>query len=237
MRAGGILYLCALVLSMCATSAKALAYSPEAVADGEKLLIETLERARAGEATAQDLAIVRYHLLEMKLGAGRISRQAFCPLARAELLAMAKAGGDEETRAGIEELGEKISSMTISPELCQQASMAVDSFLFGERTAKATEAQVADDERAAAQAVQDYREGRVNRTLAAQAEANSLETQFSAGTLDRAAYCRSRQGEVLNDLARWVEEEAKVGKSALLERLDARRRLFRFKALCSKPSR
>jgi hypothetical protein len=227
--------LLAFLVTSLSLSGPAFAYSAEAVADGEKLLAATLESVKGGEATAQDLTIVRYHLLEMKMKAGRISINAFCPLARAELVVMAKAGGDEETRTGIEELSDKIATMNASLEMCRVASDAVDGYLFGDRSTNPTDQELADARREAETARRRLQAGEIGRTDAARAEAIALEVEFGAGKLDRDAYCRSRQGEVLEDLARWVEAEAQVGQAALLQRLDARRRLFRFRALCQKP--
>jgi hypothetical protein len=214
----------------------ARAYSDEAVADAERLVEVTVERAKAGEASAQDLAVVRYNLLEMKLGAGKISQRSFCLEAHGGLLAMAKAAGDEETKAGIEELGEKIAEMTTTPELCRQASAAVDAFLFSDRLAEPSNAEADDAQRAAREAERRYKAGEINRTDAARAAATSLEAQYAAGKLAREDYCRSGQAETLANLARWVDDEAKVGQAGLLEQVDASRRLFRFKALCHKPA-
>jgi hypothetical protein len=227
--------LLALLVACLSSTGAALAYSAGAVADGEKLLAATIESVKEGEATAQDLTVVRYHLLEMKMKAGRISVQAFCPLARAELMVMVKAGGDEETRAGIEELGDKIAAMKASLELCREASDAVDGYLFGDRGANPTDEELADARRAAEAAQRRLQAGEIGRTDWARAQSVALETEFGAGKLDRDAYCRSRQGEVLDDLARWVEVEAQVGQATLLQRLDARRRRFRFRALCQIP--
>src|SRR5690349_18738480 len=79
----------------------AQAYSDEAIADAEALLKATSERAARQEASPQDVAVVRYHLLEMKQAAGRLSPEAFCQEAHVQLQAMAAAEGDEETKAGL----------------------------------------------------------------------------------------------------------------------------------------
>src|SRR5262249_49078701 len=70
------------------------AYCDEAVADAEALLKATSERAAAKEATAQDVAVVRYHLLEMQSAAGKLPQEAFCQEARRQLQEAAAAGGD-----------------------------------------------------------------------------------------------------------------------------------------------
>jgi len=234
MKPARMMYICAVALAMCWLSGVARAYSEEAVADGERLLATTVERAKAGEASAQDIAVVRYHLLEMKLAAGRITQRAFCPLARAELQTMLTAAGDEETKAGIVELEDRFAAMTTTPELCRQASAAVDAFLFDERAGAPSDADAAEAERTSADAERRYKAGEIDRSEAARAAANALQAQYEAGKLGREAYCRSAQGQTLADLARWVEASAQVGQAALLEQLDARRRLFRFKALCLK---
>src|SRR5436189_71665 len=80
-----------------------------------------VEHAQRREASAQDVSIARYHLLEMKVAAGRLTAAAFCQQARTELQAMAAAEGDEPVKAEIGLRADKIDAMTISPDLCRLA--------------------------------------------------------------------------------------------------------------------
>jgi len=222
--------LCAILPCLFVTAAQA--FSDEAVADAEALLKTTTQRAAAKEASAQDVAAARYHLLEMKLASGKLLPGAFCHQAHAELQAMAAAEGDEETKAGLAERREKIDAMTSSPELCQQATELVDSFLFG----IAPPAKSADDvkaaEDAAAEAAKRYKAGDLDRLSATLARAEALEAPFKAGKITREAYCGSAQGAVLADLAGWTQQLATYGQIGLLGQIAAKRRLWQFRALC-----
>src|SRR4029453_19211991 len=95
------------------------------------MLTTTTRLAAAKEASAQDISVVRYHLLEMKLLAGKLAPATFCSQARAELQSMAAAEGDEETKAGIAGRSDRIDQMTASTELCPQATALIDNSPFG----------------------------------------------------------------------------------------------------------
>src|SRR5262245_15436792 len=103
----------------------AQAYSDEAIADAEVLLKTVRGHAAQREASAQDVAVVRYHLLEMKQAAGRLSQEAFCQEAHVLLREMAAAEGDEERKAGLGARRDKIDATKDSPDLYRQASEAV----------------------------------------------------------------------------------------------------------------
>jgi hypothetical protein len=208
------------------------AYSDEAIADAEALLKTTSERAASREASAQDVAVVRYHLIEMKQAAGRLSQEAFCQEAHLQLRVMAAAEGDEETKAGLAKRRDEIDAMTVSPELCRQASAAVDDYLFGTAMAARSDDDIKQAENDAAEARKRYKAGELDRTTATLAEANALEAPYTAGKITRATYCASGQAAVLADLAAWVDNLAQVGQIGLLGRIAAKRRLYQFKALC-----
>ena len=208
------------------------AYSDEAVDDAEALLKTITERAAAKEASAQDVALVRYHLLEMKQAAGKLAPEAFCQRARLELQAIVTAEGDEETKAGLAERSDKIDAMKTSPELCRQASAVVDSYLFGVVEPAKSEDDVKEAEIAAMEARKRYKAGELDRTSATLAEANALEAPYMAGKITREVYCASGQAAVLADLANWVQNLAQFGQARLLGQIAAKRRLYQFKALC-----
>jgi hypothetical protein len=208
------------------------AYSDEAIADAEALLKTTSERAAQREASAQDVAVVRYHLLEMKQAAGRLSQEAFCQEAYEQLRAMAEVEGDEETKAGLGARRDKIDAMTTSLELCRQASAAIDDYLFGTAKAAKSDDDVKQAESDAVEARKRYKAGELDRTTATLAEANAFEAPYTAGKITREAYCASGQAAILADLAAWVENLAQVGQIGLLGRIAAKRRLYQFKALC-----
>jgi hypothetical protein len=219
-------------LLISALTGVAHAYSDEAIADADALLKSTTERAAAKEASAQDVAVVRYHLLEMREAAGKVSHEAFCREARLYLQAMAAAEGDEETKAGVAERGDKIEAMTASPQLCRLASAALDSYLFGVDDVATSEDDVRQAEQAAVEARKRYKAGELDRLSATLAEARALEAPYTAGKITREAYCASSQAAVLADLAAWVQNLAQVGQIGLLGQIAAKRRLYQFKALC-----
>ena len=190
------------------------AYSDEAIADAEALLKTVSGRAASREASTQDVAVVRYHLLEMKQAAGKLSQEAFCQEAHLQLRAMAAAEGDEETKAGLAARRDKIDAMTASPELCRQANDAIDDYLFGALDVAKSDDDVRQAESDAVEARKRYKAGELDRTTATVAEANALEAPYAAGKITREAYCASGQPAVLADLAAWVENLAQVGQIA-----------------------
>jgi len=208
------------------------AYCDEAVADAEALLKATSERAAAKEATAQDVAVVRYHLLEMKSAAGKPPQEAFCQEARRQLQEAAAADGDDETKAGLAERREKINAMTASPERCRQAAADIDAYLFGVVRTAASDDDVKQAEATAVDAQKRYKAGELDRLSATLAEARALEAPYTAGKMTREAYCASAQAAVLADLAAWVQTLAQFGQIGLLGEIAARRQFYRFKALC-----
>jgi len=210
----------------------AQAYSDEAIADAEALLKSTTERAAAKEASGQDVAVVRYHLLEMRQAAGRLSEEAFCREARLQLQAMAAADGDEETKAGLAGRNDKIEAMTASTQLCRLASAALDSYLFGVDDVATSDDDVKQAETAAAEARKRYKAGELDRLSATLAEARALEAPYTAGKIPREAYCASGQAAVLADLAAWAQTLAQFRQIGLLGQVAAKRRLYQFKALC-----
>ena len=222
--------LCVILSCLFVTAAQA--FSDEAVADAEALLKTTTQRAAAKEASAQDISAAHYYLLEMKLAASKLLPGAFCHQARAELQAMAAAEGDEETKAGLAERADKINAMTSSPELCQQATEMVDSFLFGLAPPAKSDDDVKAAEDSAAAARKRYKAGDLDRLSATLAEAEALEAPFKAGKITREAYCGSAQAAVLADLAGWTQQLAQYGQMGLLGQIAAKRRLWQFRALC-----
>ena len=214
------------------SAAIAHAYSDEAIADAEALLKSTTGRAAAKEASAQDVAVVRYHLLEMRQAAGKLSQEAFCQEARLQLQAMAAADGDEETKAGLAGRNDKIEAMTASTELCRLASAALDSYLFGVDDVATSDDDIKQAERAAAEARKRYKAGELDRLSATLAEARALEAPYAAGKITREAYCASGQATVLADLAAWVQTLARFRQIGVLGQIAAKRRLYQFKALC-----
>jgi hypothetical protein len=216
-----------------AFAAAAQAHTDEAVADAEALLKATTERAQQREASAQDVSIARYHLLEMKAGAGRLSSEAFCAEARAELQKMAVADGHEPIKAEIGLRADKIEGMTTSPGFCRQATDDVDAYLFGADPPAKTDDEVKEAERAAAAARKRYKAGDLDRTSATLAEIAALEAPYAAGKITRQAYCTSGQGALLADLAGWLQTQAQFGQAGLLGVIAAKRRLFQFKVICT----
>jgi hypothetical protein len=213
--------------------APAQAHTGEAVADAEALLKTTMERAKTRQASAQDVSIVRYHLLEMKAAAGLLSPEAFCREAREELQTMAAAEGDEPVKAELGLRGGKIDAMQNSPELCRQATADVDAYLFGADQPAKTDDEVHEAERAAAEATKRYKAGDLDRTSTTLAEIAALEAPYTAGKIARQAYCASGQGALLADLAGWAQTLAQAGQMGLLGQIAVRRRLYQFKALCT----
>jgi len=220
------------VVAATALAGGALAHTDEAIADAEALLKATIERAERREASAQDISIVRYHLLEMKVGAGKLSSEAFCAQARAELQKLATADGDEPVKAEIGLRADKVAAMNSSPELCRQAIDDVDSYLFGADPPAKTDDEVKEAERAAAEARRRHKTGDLDRTSATLAEIAALEAPYTAGRITRQSYCASDLGALLADFARWTETLAQAGQTGLLAQISARRRLYQFKALC-----
>jgi hypothetical protein len=220
------------LLALLIFAAIAHAYSDEAISDAEALLKSTTERAAAQAASAQDVAVVRYHLLEMRQAAGELSQEAFCREARLQLQAMAAADGDEETKAGLAGRNDKIEAMTASSQLCRLASAALDSYLFGVDDVATSDDDVKQAEMAAAEARKRYKAGVLDRLSATLAEARALEAPYTAGKITREAYCASGQAAVLADLAAWVQTLAQFHQIGLLGQIAAKRRLYQFKALC-----
>jgi hypothetical protein len=224
--------LACLVAALTCSFAPAQAYTGEAVADAEALLKTTAERAKARQASAQDVSIVRYHLMEMKAEAGMLSPEAFCQQARDELQAMTIADGDEPVKAELGLRADRIDAMKNSPELCRQATADVDAYLFGADPPAKTDDDVKEAERAANEARKRYKAGDLDRTSATLAEIAALEARYAAGKITRQAYCASGQGALLADLAGWAQTLAQAGQMGLLGRISARRKLYQFKALC-----
>jgi hypothetical protein len=220
---------CVVATAASAFVGDAVAYTDEAVADAEALLKTTTERAQRHEASAQEVSIARYHLLEMEAGSGKLSSEAFCAQARAELQKMATAGGDEPVKA---EIGRRAGKMTTPPELCRQAIADVDAYLFGGDPPAKTDDDVKEAEKAAEEARRRYKAQDLDRTAATLAEIRGLEAPYTAGKITREAYCTSGQGALLADFADWVQTQAQFGQAGLLGLIVAKRRLFQFKALC-----
>jgi hypothetical protein len=210
----------------------AQAYTGEAVADAEALLKTTMEGAKARQASAQEVSIVRYHLLEMKAKAGMLAPEAFCRQAREELQTMEAAEGDEPVKAELGLRGDKIDAMTKSPELCQRATADVDAYLFGADQPARTDDEMKEAESAAAEARKRYKAGDLDRTSATLAEIAALEAPYTAGKISRQAYCASGQSAMLADLVNWMQTLAQAGQAGLLAQISARRRLYQFKASC-----
>jgi hypothetical protein len=223
---------CVIAAGACAFAGNAVAYTDEAVADAEALLKTTIDRAQRREASTQELSIARYHLLEMKAGSGKLSPEAFCDQARAELQKMATADGDEPVRAEIGLRADKIDIMTTSPEFCRQAIADVDGYLFGGDPPAKTDDEVQEAEKAAEEARRRYKAQDLDRTTATLAEIRGLEAPYAAGKITREIYCASGQGLLLADFANWVQTQAQFGQAGLLGLIAARRSLFQFKALC-----
>jgi hypothetical protein len=213
-------------------AAQASANSDEAIADGEALLAATKTRASFGEVTFQDLSVVRYYLLELRMAAGKMPRETFCSEAQAELRTMIASDGDEETKAGLAQRRDKVEDMTQSSERCQQAVTAIDDFLFGSNVSVGSVDKVAAAEKALADARQKYRDGDIERTDLLRAEADLIDAQYGSGKLAKEAYCASGQAASLSDLTKTVEQLAQVGQAGLLERIAAKRRYWAFKAQC-----
>jgi hypothetical protein len=192
----------------------------------------TTERAQRREASAQDVSVARYHLLEMKAGAGKLSSEAFCEQARLELQKMATADGDEPVKAEIGRRAGKIDIMTTSPELCRQAIADVDAYLFGDDPPAKTDDDVKEAETAAEEARRRYKAQDLDRTTATLAEIRGLEAPYTAGKITRETYCASSLGPLLADFASWTQTRAQFGQAGLLGLIAAKRSLFQFKALC-----
>ena len=178
------------------------------------------------------MAVVGYHLLEMRQAAGKLSQEAFCQEARLQLKAMAAADGDEETKAGLAERNDKIEAMTASTQLCRLASAALDSYLFGVDDVATSDEDVKQAEDAAGEARKRYKAGELDRLSATLAEARALDAPYTAGKITREAYCASRQAAVLAALAAWVQTLAQARQIGLLGQIAVKRRLYQFKALC-----
>ena len=216
----------------CAFMANAWAYSDEAIADGETLLKTLQYRATFGEVTWQDLAIARFYLLELKLGAGKLAEPAFCAQAQAELRTMIGADGDEVTKAGLAGREAQVEAMNGSTGLCRQAVTAVDTFLFGPDGSRR---KVEEAEKTLAETRQKFRTGDAEQVDVTRAEADLFEAQYASGKSTRAAYCASGQKDTLAHLTQLTEQLAQVGQAGLLERIAAKRRYWSFKALCPAP--
>ena len=223
---------CVVAAGACAFAGDAVAYTDEAVTDAEALLKATTERAQRREASAQDVSIARYHLLEMKMGSGELSPEAFCDQARAELQKMATADGDEPVKAEIGLRADKIDAMKTSPEFCRQAIADVDAYLFGGDPPAKNDGEVREAEKAAEEARRRYRAQDLDRTTATLAEIRGLEAPYTAGKITRETYCASGQGPLLADFASWTQTRAQFGQAGLLGLIAAKRSLFQFKALC-----
>jgi hypothetical protein len=225
--------LACLVAAACAFVGAAAAHTGDAVADAEALLRATTERAQRREASAQEVLIARYYLLETKAGAGKLTPEAFCEQAQAELKKMATADGDEPVKAEIALRADKIEAMKASAERCRQAVADVDAYLFGRDLPARTDEDVREAEKAAEQARKRYQAQDLDRTTATLAEIRGLEASYTAGKITREAYCSSGLGPLLADFAGWTETQAQFGHAGLLGVIAAKRRLYRFKALCA----
>jgi hypothetical protein len=222
---------CLAVAATC-SFAPAQAYTDEAVADAEALLKTTAERTKARQASAQEVSIIRYHLLEMKAEAGMLSPEAFCRQAREELQTMAAAEGDEPVKAEMALRGDKFDAMKKSPELCRQAIDDADAYLFGSDPPAKTDDEVNEAKKAAEEATKRYKAQDLDRTTAALTEIRGLEAPYTAGKITRESYCASGQASLLADFAAWVQTQAQFGQAGLLGLIAAKRRLYQFKALC-----
>ena len=222
---------CLAAAMACSLAATALAHSDEAIADAEALLKEATDDVTSRRpANAQDLCVVRYYLLQLKLAAGKLTPDAFCRQAQAELRAMTVVEGP--VKAGLEERSDKIEAMTISPEACQQAIAAVDDFLFDIGEPAKSDEDVKEAERVLAETQKQYKNGETDRVALARAEADAFEARYMAGKLTREAYCASGQATSLANLTNWIEQLAQVGQGGVLGRVAAKRRYYEFKGLC-----
>jgi hypothetical protein len=190
---------CLVATIACAFVGAAAAYTDDAVADADVLLRATAERAQRHEASAQEVLIARYYLLETKAGAGKLSPEAFCEQAQAELQKMATADGDEPVKAEIGLRADKIDAMKASAERCQQAVADIDAYLFGGDPPARTDEEVREAEKSAREARRRYKAQDLDRTTATLAEIRGLEAPYTAGRITREAYCRSGLEPLLAD--------------------------------------
>ena len=200
----------------CAFVGAAAAHMDDAVSDAEALLKATTERAQRHEASAQELLIARYYLLETKAGAGKLTPEAFCEQAQADPKKMATADGDEPVKAEIGQRADKIDAMKASAERCQQAVADIDAYLFGGDPPARTDEDVKEAEKAAAEARRRYKAQDLDRTTATLAEIRGLEAPYTAGKITRETYCSSGLGPLLADFAGWAEARAQFGQEGLL---------------------
>src|SRR5580692_2073107 len=108
--------------AMLLSTVPASAYSDEAVQDAQAMLPKAIERASVGELTLGTVAMVRYHLLEMKFRAGQASHADLCRMAPPDLQAVVADLDDPAVTAERKKTWlQEIAVMNTSPAACDRA--------------------------------------------------------------------------------------------------------------------
>jgi hypothetical protein len=227
-----ILGLAFLLVSTLTFISSAQAFSVEAVKSADEILKETVARYNAGEVLAEDVALARYYLLDMKYHAGQTTRSAFCRSAKADLQTIADAFEEQDGQAGEKVKWQNaIAKITSTAAGCEGAITITEALLYGVRERPYT----ADDVRAAEDLAKAVKEraamGQVTQRDVAQANYGLLEARYGAKLITRKAYCDAGVPS-LQAISNAIFEESRVGQSSLQDVISTKRALYRLKAMC-----
>jgi hypothetical protein len=224
--------LAAVAVTTMLSATAAYAYSQEAVTDAQALLQKTTARSSYGEASAADVAVARYYLLEMEFQARQISRPDYCQSAKADLATIANSFEEQEGQVGQKKKWlDEIAIMDASPAGCDRAVATTNALLFGETEHPYTQAAVDDAQEQAKSAVESFNAGAITKADAAQAQYDLLEIKYGAKQIDRPTYCRLGL-PLVQTVDDGIEQDVLVGQSTLEELIAAKRDLYKVKALC-----
>jgi hypothetical protein len=215
-----------------ASADRALPFPSQAVKDAQILLDVTNNRWQTGEATADELALARYNVLEMKYRAGQFGHDAFCQAAKRELQTVAGAFEEQDGQTGQKAKWQsQVARMTATPAACDNAVATTDALMFGTVDGAPSAADVKAAEDAAKEAERRMAMGLATHRDAVQAQYHALEVKYGAKLMTREAYCA--QGlPYLHTVADAVAEENRVGQSPLQDVFGAKRALYVLMATC-----
>jgi hypothetical protein len=223
--------LIAVLLTLIVSSA-ALGYSDDAVKDAEAIAARTAKQVDAGEVNRKDVAVVQFHLLEMKVLAKKISRTTFCQSAKSHLeLIAANLDADEKPLVDQKKWNEAIASMPASQSGCQVATGIIDKFMFADGPVPHTDTAIRAAELFVDTVNTRFAAGQVTARDVSSARAFLLETKFLADKISRADYCNQSLPD-LQTVADGTASGARVGQVSLIEEIVAKRKLFRQKMFC-----
>jgi hypothetical protein len=121
--------------------------------------------------------------------------------------------------------------MNVSRLIFRLAPATLAACLFAATAHAYSDEAVKDAEALVKHITQRNEAGEVTRTDVAQAQYHLLEMKYRARVISRRTYCRSGL-PVLETIQKRLEDEANVGQRTTQNRIDGKRELYKFKALC-----